>query len=1160
MSNILESWLLTPSDPMEVLNRLNTVLDNDLAGVLQTSSPSIGRMYWTQQRGFGTLMQVQIHPAYPRHLAEREVEVCVEGNASQPRLSVSCDVCGHQYGIPSGYEIPRACDHGKWLLIKAVQAVRGDVAPHLADPRQLRKVLLSKNAASILQVLERDTASSTKKTIEQPSSDRDTAELTFILAAGNRGMRHSLELVQNGTDGYRRSYRSVPQNWSSFLPVIGGRMNNHSDDPFHSDGVRQRLSQSDIDWLKQVFMAAGLPESSHILVRGTRIGTTLLQMAEAGKLRASSIRDEPLRQSEPRQLMLAWQRDPSLRWQLVMSVEGGGDVIPCIPPLFVQSDTGEIGLLADSLAPEVLDVVTFAAGLSDEDLITLRQRANGRQITGLPNLPEVEVIDGGVLRPVPTLLLDWRSQYARGSQQGTALADVDFDYDGTKVRHTDGKEISVIDGLKRIDYQRDLTYEAECVQQIRPRGKAKKGDNTLQVVVAQGEADADKVVKQVREYHKAVVPTLKEAGWRLQMSDGWQGGIVPVTDLDYTIKPAAGGTYDINVSADVEGTAHSMVHDLVGFLGRRDVLAAILENQPGKTFELPATQEGYRPIITRDLLAKILPLFTLLTHEDKTNTYRMRTIDFGALDAATRDTDSRLDGGEDLAKLATSLSVIPENLPQSTLTAMTIPPWQHQARGALWCGVRRKHGFGAIIGDEYATGKTLQSLVTLHTAWCEPEAENHRVSLIIVSKTLYYERRWQEDADKFFHDMRLVEVPNSKGMDKIEALEGTEHAVITTYDTLVRNLNRFLARQWNVIACDEGHKLGNSLSTFTKAVGALQARQKLIITGSAMQNSAREMWSVMTLAVPGLLREKAWFNRTFPKNKLLSDETTDSTRQSEITQANRAKLVALGKLISPFYLRRLNAELGRSLPTVTEVRHSVVFGKEQAAVYESIRALQHAEVRKAIAESGLAKSHLFVLEAIERLRQICDHPQLVNVKGVASAKLEALNEICTELLSEGKRIVITSHFTNMLKILEQHLEETGISSVRISGGMSGPARKKSSEKFRSGEVSIILIQLSMAEGIELPEGDAIVLFEPWWNAKKEEQAIARLRRDERDKHVTILRLVVSNSVEEGVLKIAAKKLADIEAVHEGHASAGGTLTLDDIEEFFRPLSDFIDED
>jgi SNF2 family DNA or RNA helicase len=175
------------------------------------------------------------------------------------------------------------------------------------------------------------------------------------------------------------------------------------------------------------------------------------------------------------------------------------------------------------------------------------------------------------------------------------------------------------------------------------------------------------------------------------------------------------------------------------------------------------------------------------------------------------------------------------------------------------------------------------------------------------------------------------------------------------------------------------------------------------------------------------------------------------------------------------------------------------------------------------------------------------------VKDVPSAKVDVLAQVCTELFAEEKRVVVTSSFTSMLKLLEGLLEKAGLSSVRITGDMSGPARKRASTQFRDGTTSILLIQLSLAEGIELPEGDAVILFEPWWNAKKEEQAVARLRRDERDKHVRLLRFVVTNSVEEGVLRLAGRKLADIEAVHAGHASASSGLTLNDIEDFFKPM-------
>jgi SNF2 family DNA or RNA helicase len=375
---------------------------------------------------------------------------------------------------------------------------------------------------------------------------------------------------------------------------------------------------------------------------------------------------------------------------------------------------------------------------------------------------------------------------------------------------------------------------------------------------------------------------------------------------------------------------------------------------------------------------------------------------------------------------------------------------------------------------------------------------------------------------------------------------------------VVDQIDVFQPIQWNVIACDEGHKLNNNATQAHKAIAALQARQKLIITGSPMQNGAREMWALLNLTVPGLLKDRTWFNQTFPKAKLVDADMQLLEANTEAQLGNTARLQALGKIVSPFFLRRTNKDLGRQLPPVQVIERHVVMEQDQADVYEAVRASGKREAIEVVQAKGLNHSRLEVLTQINRLRQVCCDPSIVTMGGqrslqASSAKRAAIREICAELVEDGRKIVITSEWNRLLDNIATDLKEDGIEVVFVTGDLTGLKRKQAQEQFRTGKASVMLIQLTLAEGIELPEGDAIIICEPWWNRKKEEQAIARLRRDERDKHINVIRLLVAGSVENGVVRVAQSKLDDIEAVQAGHAAATGGLSLDDIDEFFRPL-------
>jgi SNF2 family DNA or RNA helicase len=325
-----------------------------------------------------------------------------------------------------------------------------------------------------------------------------------------------------------------------------------------------------------------------------------------------------------------------------------------------------------------------------------------------------------------------------------------------------------------------------------------------------------------------------------------------------------------------------------------------------------------------------------------------------------------------------------------------------------------------------------------------------------------------------------------------------------------------------------------------------------------MQNGAREMWALLNLTVPGLLKDRTWFNQTFPKAKLVDADMQLLETSTETQLGNTARLQALGKIVSPFFLRRTNTDLGRQLPPVQVIERHVVMEQDQADIYEAVRASGKREAIDAVQAKGLNHSRLEVLTQINRLRQVCCDPSIVTMGGKrtlksSSAKRSAIREICAELVEDGRKIVITSEWNRFLDNIAMDLRQDGIEVVFVTGDLTGLKRRQAQEQFRTGKASVMLIQLTLAEGIELPEGDAIIICEPWWNRKKEEQAIARLRRDEREKHINVIRLLVAGSVERGVVHVAQSKLDDIEAVQAGHAAATGGLSMDDIDEFFRPL-------
>jgi SNF2 family DNA or RNA helicase len=308
-----------------------------------------------------------------------------------------------------------------------------------------------------------------------------------------------------------------------------------------------------------------------------------------------------------------------------------------------------------------------------------------------------------------------------------------------------------------------------------------------------------------------------------------------------------------------------------------------------------------------------------------------------------------------------------------------------------------------------------------------------------------------------------------------------------------------------------------------------------------MENHLGELWSLMSFVNPGYLGDKTGFARRW-RNPI--EKHADSERSN-----------ILARRVKPFMLRRTKQEVASELPPKTEITESVVLDTEQRAVYDSIRLSMHKKVRQAIAAKGFAKSHIIILEALLKLRQVCCDPRLLKLSNsevkapVPSAKLERLMEMLDSLLPEGRKIIVFSQFTSMLSLIMQRLESAGISFSLLTGETTD--RKTAIENFQSGQVNVFLVSLKAGGvGLNLTAADTVILYDPWWNPAVEEQAIDRAYRIGQDKPVFVYRLVASQTIEEKMDELKAKKRAIAESIFNQAANPAAALTEDDLSSLF----------
>ena len=309
-----------------------------------------------------------------------------------------------------------------------------------------------------------------------------------------------------------------------------------------------------------------------------------------------------------------------------------------------------------------------------------------------------------------------------------------------------------------------------------------------------------------------------------------------------------------------------------------------------------------------------------------------------------------------------------------------------------------------------------------------------------------------------------------------------------------------------------------------------------------MENHLGELWSLFRFLMPGLLGDEKTFKRDY---RVPIEREGDLARQK-----------FLARRVHPFLLRRTKDLVAHELPAKTLVTRVIEFESAQADLYETVRAAMDKRVREEIAAKGIAKSHIVVLDALLKLRQICCDPRLLKTglkgKAPSSAKLVTLMEMLEELLAEGRSILLFSQFTSMLALIESELETRGLTYAKLTGTTRD--RKKPIAQFQSGEVKLFLISLKAGgTGLTLTAADTVIHYDPWWNPAVENQATDRAHRIGQVKPVFVYKLIAKGTLEERIVELQMKKGALAAGILDGDMSASSALDAKDLQALFEPM-------
>jgi SNF2 family DNA or RNA helicase len=354
--------------------------------------------------------------------------------------------------------------------------------------------------------------------------------------------------------------------------------------------------------------------------------------------------------------------------------------------------------------------------------------------------------------------------------------------------------------------------------------------------------------------------------------------------------------------------------------------------------------------------------------------------------------------------------------------------------------------------------------------------------------------------------------------------------VVTSYALIRRDAERYRACEFDTVVLDEAQHIKNRQTQNAQAVKAIRARQRLVLTGTPMENSVLDLWSIFDFLMPGYLGTAKDFHERY--------ELPIAKEKNAEAQAR------LARRLRPFMLRRLKKEVAADLPEKLELVSFCELTADQRGVYQQVIEASRKEVLAAVGEQGLAKSRMLVLTALLRLRQTCCDLRLLKPEGVnpatASGKLDLFSELLEEVIDGGHRVLVFSQFVGMLTLLKERLAEEGIEYCYLDGSTAN--RGAVVDKFqKNAAIPVFLISLK-AGGVGLNH------FDPWWNPAVEDQATDRAHRIGQTKVVTSYKLITRDTVEEKILTLQNRKREIIQATIGGEAEFAETLSWEEIQD------------
>lgn len=1071
---------------------------------------------------------------------------------------------------PVGYQ----CKHGVALMIKAAyqglhllgdqgQPARAAPPPsaeqmqaqrqtELARQQQIAQIEAEAQVLRWLKDLERSRSAHEQpapQATRQAPTERHEQFLYLLSVTGPQSPSPvlNLEVVT--------SYPKVTGGWAKPKPLRY--------QPEKGQSVYEQASETDRDLLQ---LLRAMPSSTSyyysysykakVTLEGKLGLMTLEKAASTGRLFVADAKNQlitPVQWGEPLAVRWQWHEVTSLpgapsAWALRARLDDAQAQL-CLnnPPLYVNAQRARCGPAEIKGLSMGQVAVLLKAPALQADALKKHQLALAQQLGVVPLPPLLEPLTTlSGITPKACLHLSPIAP-AQRPLEGLIAAQLTFDYAGHHGWWVgQGTSILIDNAPGRLLLQRSPQDELDAITSLMELGLTATGTGRFGI-------PGDHSQQPWLQWADLDYTPLHNAGFELTLDPALQHWISHADRLDVTLRPhgeaddegATSPWFDLSLGLEINGQRHNILPWLPELIAAAaanplDAESGLPELAP--FVFLPAPHgHGFIRLPTDALkpwMAALLELVGERAHDFSGDSLKLSRLDAMRTTAALGE-GAVWDGAQALRDMVQQLqgsTELPE-VPVPASVQASLRPYQQQ--GLNWLQFLRQHSLGGLLADDMGLGKTLQTLVHIQV-----EKDAGRLThpaLIIAPVSLM--GNWRREAERFCPQLRCLVI---HGKDRHE-VAGSTHAhdiVIAPYSLLPRDREGWLQAKWHLVVLDEAQNIKNANTHAAQVASALNTRHRLCLSGTPMENHLGEIWSLFHFLMPGFLGSQKRFTELF--------------RNPIEKQGNPERLAQLRARVTPFMLRRSKALVAHELPPKVETVLRIELSGKQADLYETIRLGMEKTVREALNSKGLAKSQITILDALLKLRQVCCDPHLLKLEAAkkvkTSAKLEQLMELLPEMLMEGRRILLFSQFTSMLTLIEAELKKRNIAWIKLTG--QSQQRDALIEQFTSGQVPLFLISLKAGGvGLNLPQADTVIHYDPWWNPAVEAQATDRAHRIGQTQSVWVVKLVAQGTIEERILALQERKALLAQSMYSGATGRKQPLfTEGDLAELLKPLS------